>query len=80
MHLLNLDVQKKQLSSLEVNNNTQLQSLACQSNQIPSLDLSQNTSLQNIEAHENQLIYFDLRNGVDPLSVSLKATNNPELL
>ena len=77
--LTELRCQENQLSSLEVNNNTQLQSLACQSNQIPSLDLSQNTSLQNIEAHENQLIYFDLRNGVDPLSVSLKATNNPEL-
>ena len=45
----------------------------------PKLGFKPNTSLQNIEAHENQLIYFDLRNGVDPLSVSLKATNNPEL-
>ena len=73
-------MQENQLSSLGLNNNTQLQNLYCQSNGITSLDLSQNTSLINIEAHENQLTYFDLRNGVSPYSVSLNATNNSELL
>ena len=77
--LTELRCQENQLSSLEVNNNTQLQSLACQSNQIPSLDLSEILRFKILKLHENQLIYFDLRNGVDPLSVSLKATNNPEL-
>ena len=77
--LTELRCQENQLSSLGLNNNTQLQNLYCQSNGIATLDLSQNTSLQNIQAHENQLTYFDLRNGVSPNSLSLNATNNPEL-
>ena len=35
--------------------------------------------LQSIEAHENQLTYFDLRNDVDPWSLSLNVSGNPDL-
>jgi plastocyanin len=58
-----LQCQDNQLTSLDINQNTELIYLYCHYNQIISLDVSQNTALIALNCGNNQLISLDVRNG-----------------
>ncbi len=51
----------KQLTSLDVSQNTALEYLDCANNQLTSLDVSQNPALQTLDCSKNQLTSLDVR-------------------
>ena len=51
----------KQLTSLDVSQNTALEYLDCSNNQLTSLDVSQNPALQTLDCSNNQLTSLDVR-------------------
>ena len=51
----------KQLTSLDVSQNTALEYLDCANNQLTSLDVSQNPALQTLDCSNNQLTSLDVR-------------------
>lgn len=55
-----LDCQYNQLTSLDVSQNTALDSLICHRNQITSLDVSKNTILKYLRCDHNQLSLLDV--------------------
>jgi hypothetical protein len=67
------------LVSLDLSNNTLLETLICSGNQIDSLDLSQNTSLTHIEAESSNLKSLDISNGNNTNLTIFNASNNPQL-
>ena len=58
--LTELYCDENQLTSLNVNQNTDLISLKCGGNQLTSLDVSQNTALTSLRCHNNQLTSLDV--------------------
>ena len=54
----------KQLSALDVSNNTALTELCCYYNQLTSLDVSNNTALTHLKCYNNQLTALDVSNNV----------------
>ena len=51
----------KQLTSLDVSQNTALEYLDCANNQLTSLDVRQNAALQTLDCSKNQLTSLDVR-------------------
>jgi hypothetical protein len=73
-NLTYLDVYNKQLSVLDVSNNTALTTLFCSSNQLTVLDVSTNTALNTLWCHSNQLSTLNV-NGATALTQLLCNSN-----
>jgi len=58
--LSSLYCENNKLTSLDLTNNTKLDTLFCENNQLTSLDLSNNTAVQNLSCFSNQLTSLDI--------------------
>ena len=82
-----ISIENNQLSSLDLTNNTILQSLNCSQNQITSLDVSNNILLNNLYFGNNMLSSINLSNNINLNSLlcdsnqisNLNLTNNYSL-
>ncbi|MEC9208830.1 MAG: hypothetical protein VX762_00195 [Bacteroidota bacterium] len=72
--LKDLTIWQQFLTSLDVSQNTLLESLNCTGNDILHLDLSNNTALTSLVCSENQLISLNIKNNNNILL--LNTTNN----
>ena len=61
-NLIHLECWGNQLTTLDISQNTALNSLLCHANQLTALDVSQNTALIELNCIDNQLTSLDLRN------------------
>ena len=75
--LKDLTIWHQFLTTLDVSQNTLLESLNCTGNQLTYLDLSNNTALISLVCPENQLTALDIRNNSNTLS--LNTINNLNL-
>ena len=75
--LKDLTIWHQFLTTLDVSQNTLLESLNCTGNQLTYLDLSNNTNLISLVCPENQLTALDIRNNSNTLS--LNTINNLNL-
>jgi len=57
-----LDCSNNQLISLDISNNTALESLYCSNNQLSNLNISNNTALELLYCSDNQLSSLDINN------------------
>jgi len=60
--LVFLECDSNQLTSLDVSNNSALNTLTCSSNQLTSLDVSNNTALTILSCDSNQLTSLNVNN------------------
>ena len=67
------------LTSLDVSNNLELQTISCENNMITSLDLSNNSYLSTIICRNNQLVYLNAKNGNNYNINFWSSVNNPDL-
>ncbi len=75
--LVDLTIWHQFLTTLDVSQNTLLESLNCTGNQLTYLDLSSNTELTSLVCPENQLTFLDIRNNNN--TIFLNTTNNLSL-
>ena len=75
--LIDLTIWHQFLTTLDVSQNTLLESLNCTGNQLTYLDLSNNPALTSLVCPENQLTLLDIRNNSNTLF--LNTTNNLNL-
>ena len=71
---LNVSLNPIQSITFDVNNLTELKTLACAFNQLTSLDVSSNTILEDLNCQTNQLTSLDVSS--NPNLIVLRATNN----
>jgi len=67
------------LTSLDVSNNLELQTISCENNMITSLDLSNNPYLSTIICRNNELVYLNAKNGNNYNINFWSSVNNPDL-
>jgi len=63
-NISNLNVYNKNLTSLDVSNNTELTFLNCSTNQLSTLDISKNTALTELSCDNNELTALDLSKNI----------------
>ena len=76
--LIDLTIWHQFLTTLDVSQNTLLESLNCTGNQLTYLDLSNNPALISLVCPENELTLLDIRNNSNTLF--LNTTNNLNLI
>lgn len=70
-----LNIYSNNLTSLDVNTNTQLQHLRCQNNEIDNLDITNNALLETLICDNNQLSSLDLSQNISLNDINI--SNNP---
>lgn len=78
-NLLALNCNHNSIITLDLTQNTALQSLLCTGNQLTGIDVSQNTVLHTIACDNNQLTNLDMRNGNNANLYNFTAIGNPNL-
>jgi len=77
--LQRLNCQNNNLTTLDINSNSNLQILTCHNNQLTNLEISSNPVLYFLTCHNNYLSSLDLRNGNNNQFDSLWTYGNPNL-
>jgi hypothetical protein len=74
-----LDCTSNLLTSLNVNQNTNLATLYCGINQLVNLSLDQNINMEELDCFSNSLSRLNLKNGNNTNFIYFNATSNPNL-
>jgi Leucine-rich repeat (LRR) protein len=77
--LNNLNCSYNQITTLNLNDNTELVYLTANNNNLTTIDISQNNSLTNINIKGNQLDELNIQNGFNNNITTFLSKNNPSL-
>ena len=77
--LNNLNCSYNQLTTINLNGNTELEYLTANNNNLTTIDLSQNNSLSTINIKGNQLVELNLQNGFNNNITTFLSNDNPSL-
>ena len=77
--LNNLNCSYNQLTTINLNGNTELEYLTANNNNLTTIDISQNNSLSTINIKGNQLVELNLQNGFNNNITTFLSNDNPSL-